>query len=85
MAEIGFELLPDFQGKGFMHEAIEKVLAYCFDVIQLQSIEAYAHADNEGSIKVLERNGFVRQSTYIDNSTGDKMIIYFLSRAQKTA
>jgi [ribosomal protein S5]-alanine N-acetyltransferase len=76
MAEIGFELLPQFQRKGIMHEAIAKTLAYGFEVMQLQTIEAYTHQNNEGSIKVLEKNGFVKQS----EPQGDGMILYTLSR-----
>src|SRR5271169_4733940 len=30
-AEVGFELLPDFQGKGFMQEALTRVLDYGFN------------------------------------------------------
>jgi ribosomal-protein-alanine N-acetyltransferase len=76
MAELGFELLPQFQRKGIMHEAIAKVLAYGFDTMQLQTIEAYTHQDNEGSIKVLERNGFTKQS----GPSGDGMILFTISR-----
>jgi len=76
MAEIGFELHPDFQRKGIMQEVIAKVLEYGFDTMELQTVEAYTHQDNEGSIKSLERNGFKKQS----EPSGDGVILYTLSR-----
>ncbi|HTB07239.1 MAG TPA: GNAT family N-acetyltransferase [Bacteroidia bacterium] len=58
-AEIGYELLPDFQGKGFMHEAIKAVVEYGFKTMKLDAIDAFTHPRNIKSIKIAERNGFV--------------------------
>jgi ribosomal-protein-alanine N-acetyltransferase len=58
-AEIGYELLPDFQGKGFMQEAIKEIVHYGFNVLKLDTIEAYTHPNNIKSIKSAEQNGFV--------------------------
>lgn len=60
--EIGYELLPGFQGRGIMQEALEKVLAYAFLSMQVQTVEAFTHIDNQKSIKLLEKIGF-QQST----------------------
>ena len=58
-AEIGYELLPDFQGKGFMQQAISSVLEYGFKKMHLQTIEAWTVKQNLASTRILERNGFV--------------------------
>lgn len=58
--ELGYELLPQFQGKGIMQEAFEIVVDYGFHHLHLQSMEAYTHRDNTPSITFLERNGFRR-------------------------
>ncbi|WP_428657278.1 GNAT family N-acetyltransferase [Runella sp.] len=58
--EIGYELLVDFQGQGIMKEAIEKVIEYCFQTMQLQTIEAYTHKDNQRSAKLLEKSDFIK-------------------------
>ncbi|MCP6379763.1 GNAT family N-acetyltransferase, partial [Klebsiella pneumoniae] len=34
-AEIGYELHPDFQGKGLMNEAIQTIIDYGFTTLQL--------------------------------------------------
>lgn len=59
-AEIGYELHPDNQGQGFMHEAITHVLAYGFDQLGLKAITADTDPRNVRSIKILENHGFVK-------------------------
>ena len=57
-AEIGYELLPDFQGKGIMQEAASKVIYFGFQHIGLNSIEAYTHSENQNSTRLLEKFNF---------------------------
>ena len=57
-AEIGYELLPPFERKGIMTEAIPLVLAFGFDRLQLQQIEAEVAPANAPSIRPLEKFGF---------------------------
>ena len=66
-AEIGFVLHPDFHGKGIMHKAISKVLEYGFDKMKLHSVEANVNPDNLASIKLLEKNSFVREAYFKEN------------------
>jgi ribosomal-protein-alanine N-acetyltransferase len=58
-AEIGFELLPDFQGKGIMKEVLPAVIKYGFETKNLKSIEGEVDPSNIKSIKLMEKNGFV--------------------------
>lgn len=60
-AEIGYELLPRFQGKGFMQEALARIIEYGFQGIGLKTIEAFTHPDNEHSTKLLEKCHFQKQ------------------------
>ncbi|MCB9234093.1 MAG: GNAT family N-acetyltransferase [Bacteroidia bacterium] len=57
-ADVGFELLPAFQGKGYMQEALETIIQFAFRKLDMQVIRAYTHAENEKSIRILQRNGF---------------------------
>ena len=68
-AEIGYELLPDFQGKGIMQEAASKVIDFGIQHIGLNSIEAYTHAGNESSTRLLEKLNFKRDSAADENFT----------------
>ena len=66
-AEIGYELLPDFQGKGIMQEAASKVIHFGIQHIGLNSIEAYTHSENESSIRLLEKLNFKRHRAVENN------------------
>lgn len=82
-AEIGYELLPEFHGKGIMQEAFAKVINYGFAVLKLRKIEACTIAPNIHSIKILERNHFKRDAELeakLDPKTkNNEQLIYSLS------
>jgi ribosomal-protein-alanine N-acetyltransferase len=65
--ELGYVLLPDYQRKGLMHEALNAVIAYGFTDMGLHSLEANINPDNAASQKVLERHGFVREAYFKEN------------------
>ncbi|MBX2872021.1 MAG: GNAT family N-acetyltransferase [Saprospiraceae bacterium] len=58
-ADIGYELLPAFQGKGIMSEAIPLVIAYGFEEMQLDRITAEVHLQNLTSVALLKKYGFI--------------------------
>jgi ribosomal-protein-alanine N-acetyltransferase len=60
-AEIGYELNPDFHGKGIMQEALSKVIKFGFETMNLQFIKAYTSANNHNSIKLLVKNNFKKE------------------------
>jgi RimJ/RimL family protein N-acetyltransferase len=60
-AELGYALARDCWGQGFMHEALQALLSYCFETLDLRRLEADVDPRNEGSIKTLERLGFQRE------------------------
>lgn len=77
-AEIGYELLPSFHGKGIMTEAIPLVLAYGFRTLQLDWIDAEVSSANMASIRLLQKLQF--QSTIPQEQPADThLIIYRLS------
>ena len=59
-AEIGYEMHPDYYGKGVMQEAMQRVIQYAFSEMNVKTIEAFPVKDNIKSIQLLERNHFVR-------------------------
>jgi ribosomal-protein-alanine N-acetyltransferase len=66
-AEIGYLLNPLYQGRGLMQEALETVIAYGFETMKLHSIEAHVNPANEASVRLLLRNGFVREAYFKEN------------------
>lgn len=75
--EIGYELLTNFQGQGIMKEAAEKVIAYAFNTIKIQKIEAFFHRDNQRSIKLLEKFPF--RNSNVPDKTDPDIICYYLT------
>lgn len=58
MADLGYRMAESACGKGYASEAVRLVLLKAFGELGLARVEANARAGNEGSIKVLLRNGF---------------------------
>lgn len=53
-AELGYGIIPEYQNKGLMKEALLKVTDYGFDVMKLRALDAYTEENNLKSIKLLE-------------------------------
>lgn len=68
-ADIGYELLPNFHGKGIMQEAVAVVIKYGFETMNLYSIEAVVNANNQKSIKLLKRNHFTIMKKFREKSS----------------
>lgn len=64
--EMGFEMLPAFQGKGLMQEAAIAVMDHAFHTLNVTNIVATAHRDNHRSANLLNRLGF-RYNTEVDD------------------
>jgi len=57
-AEIGYEMLPEYQGKGLMTEALKKIIKFGFEELKFKIITAEPIERNEKSIRLLEKLGF---------------------------
>src|SRR5450432_1437881 len=57
-AELGYELLPEYQAKGLMTEAVQSVTNFGFSSCLLDTMEAYTHRVNQRSKKLLIKFGF---------------------------
>jgi len=65
-AEIGFWLLPDFWGNGFMKEGMELILNYSFDDLNLHRIEGFVEDENKNCKRGLAKLHFVHEGTMRD-------------------
>ena len=66
-AEVGYMLLPEYNGKGIITEAVQEVVKYGFNEMKLHSIEAIIDPENFGSEKVLQKCGFVKEAHLREN------------------
>jgi len=80
MADIGYELSPEYQGHGFMQEAVEKVIDYGFSIMQLKTILGLTDPGNERSAALLKRNGFKEDKAYqyVSKDDAGNDVVYFL-------
>lgn len=78
-AEVGYELLPAFQGKGIMTSALREIINLAFTELNIETIEALTHSENLPSRKLLEKHDFklISGKTDPDNSSN---IIYCLKK-----
>ena len=70
-SEIGYMILPEHNGKGYVTEAVNAMLDYGFNILNLHSIEAIIDPNNRGSERVLQKNSFVKEAHLVENEFYD--------------
>lgn len=74
-AEVGYMILPEYHGKGITTEAVQCVVDYGFNTMQLHSIEGVIDPENEASERVLQKCGFVKEAHFKENEFYDGKFI----------
>ena len=62
-AEVGYSLSREYWNRGIMTEALKAVVAFGFDTLQLQRIEAQHETDNPASGRVMQHAGMQYEGT----------------------
>jgi ribosomal-protein-alanine N-acetyltransferase len=68
IVEIGYEMLSDNQGKGFMTEALKEVVKHAFDEINSAIITAFPSSDNVNSVAILKKLNFQYEDKPYNNT-----------------
>ena len=84
-AEIGYDLSPAHWGEGIMREALQAIIRYGFEKMDLNRITLLVISYNDRSIRLAERLGFVkegvmRESAFFDGRFIDD-VLYSLLRS----
>lgn len=74
-AEVGYMILPQYNGKGITTEAVQCVVDYGFNTMQLHSIEGVIDPENGASERVLQKCGFVKEAHFKENEFFDGKFI----------
>ena len=74
-AEVGYDLSPGFQGRGFMAEALAAILDFGFQQLSLDRVEAYTQWNNESSVKLLKNREFVLVEGITDEDNEDNRVV----------
>jgi ribosomal-protein-alanine N-acetyltransferase len=81
-AELGYEMSPGQQGKGFTTEAVNRVIEFALAELALTEIRAYTHPQNLASIKILEKFSF-KPSDKKNETSSSGHIIFILSETDR--
>jgi ribosomal-protein-alanine N-acetyltransferase len=83
-AEVGFELLPRFQGVGYASESLVRVMELGFIDLGLDSLTGYVQSDNAASINLMKTHNFILSEEFEEASSIDgkpvKNSIYKLTK-----
>ena len=66
-AELGYMILPEYWGKGYVTEAVTTLLNFAFNTLKFHSIEAVIDSRHKASERVLQKNGFTKEAHFVEN------------------
>lgn len=75
--DIGFAVLPEYEGKGYMFESTKTMLDYALSELNQDKVFAFTELDNERSISLLKRLGLKEQGFIVPD--GEEEELYLLS------
>jgi RimJ/RimL family protein N-acetyltransferase len=81
LVEIGYSLLPDFEGQGFATEATEALIDWAFSHRQVRKVIARTWPDHHSSIAVMRKCGLVFAGAGAEED-GMATVQYEITRAQ---
>jgi [ribosomal protein S5]-alanine N-acetyltransferase len=61
--EVGYDLKEEFWGNGYMQEAMKEIIAFAIAEMRIKEIRACIYIDNQKSIRLAEKLGFVLSGT----------------------
>lgn len=74
VAEVGYELLPEYHRRGMMSEALAAVLDFALHKLHLNEIVAMTHQDNESSKPLLLKHHFVQEEKQEDKGFPENLV-----------
>lgn len=77
--EIGYGILPSYEGNGYMTEAVQGMIRWAFAQQDVNFVEAETDPDNRASQRILEKCGFVP-----NGKTGEEGLRFVVERPQTT-
>jgi RimJ/RimL family protein N-acetyltransferase len=66
-ADIGYELNPEYWGRGYATEAARAIVAFGFRDLALHRVSSWCIADNVASARILEKTGMRREGCLHEN------------------
>ena len=83
---VGYALLPEYWGEGYMTEALHAGLAFMFEALGAKGVTDYCDATNRRSVRVMEKQGMKPAARWLGEATSDgsraKYIRYAIRRSE---
>ncbi|MDF2505279.1 MAG: acetyltransferase, ribosomal protein N-acetylase [Clostridium sp.] len=84
-ADLGYDLRREYWNMGIMTETLGAVIEFAFQSLDVNRIEATVSTENNSSIRVLEKSGFVkegilRERCYMRGNCHDMMMLSILKK-----
>src|SRR5690606_675681 len=74
--DIGFAMLPDYEGKGFGLESSLEIMTFAEHHLKLKKIVAIVTPTNQNSIKLLEKIGLSYEKTINPFNEDEDLLLY---------
>jgi len=77
--DIGYALLPDYEGQGYAFEIAKATVTYALQTLHMPQILAITKADNERSVKLLHKLDFRFEKMLKLNVDGEELMLFAAS------
>ena len=74
--DIGFAVLPEYEGKGYMFESTKTMLDYALSELNQDKVFAFTELDNERSISLLKRLGLKEQGFIVPDGEEEELYLF---------
>lgn len=62
--EIGYVILPEFQGNGYCLESVQLLLSFAFNELKAHKVLGMCHCENKKSASIMEKAGMSKQGVF---------------------
>ena len=74
--DIGFAVLPEYEGKGYMFESSKEILNYALNNLKQSKVFAFTEIDNVKSINLLNRLGLSEKGFIIPDGEEEELYLF---------
>ena len=65
LVELGYFILPEYYGQGYMTEAVNEIIRFAFEENEVYRIKTSCLKENRASERVMQKCGLVKEAEYM--------------------
>lgn len=78
--DIGFGILPEYEGLGYAFESSSRIIKAAFDELEILKIKAITNKENIPSQSLLSKLGFKLEGTIVLPNENDELLLYKIEK-----